>query len=104
MGFWDHPVLGIRLCWARTDSNGILFNQRVEGNVYLDADLDCEADSLERGPTQFVVHIDQGPLALYAATDSAGAFVFPQVDAGPFLLRVVPPADIWEQCGGPIVR
>ena len=102
IGGWKHPILGNQKCWLRTDANGILFDQRVAGKISFDADDDCEPDAAETAAAQHLVQIDQGNFSFLTTTSDSGTYFFPQVDAGPFTLTVIPMSNIWEQCNGPL--
>lgn len=100
IGRWNHPTLGEYNTLVRTDASGIIFDQRMEGRISLDANADCAPDALEAGAKQYLVQLDQGNFSFVTATSDSGAYVFSQVDAGPFSLHVLPPSNVWGACGG----
>lgn len=102
IGGWTHPALGYKTCRVRMDANGIIFDQRLEGTVRLDANDDCEPDSSEAGAASYLVQVEQDSISYLTTTDSTGVYVFPQVNAGPFTLNVTPLSDVWAPCDDPL--
>lgn len=83
---------------TRLDSNGVLFNTALEGNVYKDDNLDCAFNSTEIIlPAAVLLQIVEGTDTNYHFTDNNGAYHIP-IDVGTYQLSAVAPSTSWANC------
>ena len=82
----------------RTDGNGITFTNRLYGNIFADLDGDCvNTPSDDQPPSNLIVQAIKNAETWYTVTDTSGNYNF-LLDTGAYLLRVMPPNDLWTPC------
>lgn len=82
----------------RTDSNGIPFTNRLYGNVFADLNSDCINTLPDDLPIPgLVVQATNSTASRYATTDALGNYSM-ALDTGEYLLRFMPPNDLWMSC------
>ncbi|MBC7774325.1 MAG: hypothetical protein H7246_02720, partial [Phycisphaerae bacterium] len=81
----------------RTDSLGIVWNNRVVGRVTRDVVENCVEDASEPALPGWLVTASGAPGTLYTLTDSSGAYSM-NVDTGAWFVSVLSPAAYWSPC------
>lgn len=82
----------------RTDSEGQLFSNYVEGQVVFDQNLDCSINLGEKMLAGWQIQaLRHGELVSNALTDLTGKFAI-ATDTGNLTLKIIPPNTAWEAC------
>lgn len=83
---------------VRTDANGLVYTNELQGNIFADADNDCLQTTGVDFPAQQVSIVAQkGAQFYYATTDTLGNYAL-SLDTGAYLVRLVPPGGAWQAC------
>ena len=80
----------------KTDAAINSFTTNVHGNIFHDEDDDCLFDNLEVPLDGWMVVAD-GNEDYFSITDSEGNYSI-LCDTGNYILRVIPPNELWETC------
>jgi hypothetical protein len=80
----------------RTDSLGIVYDNKAQGNVFQDLDLSC-LNEQEAGQNAWLVAAESPLGTSYGLTDTAGNYCIP-LDDGDYNLQLTLPSDYWEVC------
>lgn len=80
----------------RTAADGRSFTARIEGNVFIDDNLDCLFEPAEKAIGNWLVEIT-GTHSVYTNTDTSGFFSL-TVDTGLFTVRLISPNAYWIPC------
>ncbi|MFK8006653.1 MAG: T9SS type A sorting domain-containing protein [Saprospiraceae bacterium] len=80
----------------KTDAEINSFTTNVQGNIFHDVDNDCSLDNLEDPLVGWMVVAD-GNEDYFSITDAQGNYSI-LCDTGNYILRVIPPNELWETC------
>jgi hypothetical protein len=82
----------------RTDSEGKMFSNYVEGHVYLDENLDCTFNFGEKPLVGWQIQaLRQNELVYNVLTDVDGKYALP-TDTGSLTLKLIAPNPAWDAC------
>jgi hypothetical protein len=87
-------VNGVQL--IRTGPQGELFQNKIQGKLINDQNLDCNAQNGEPGLSGWTVKA-RGPITQVAITDAAGNYSM-DVDTGKYKVTMLPPTPTWQPC------
>jgi hypothetical protein len=76
----------------KTDSLGNIFTNEIRGRVFYDENQNCNISTGELSLANWLVIAEPGPHFDY--TDANGNYTV-KVDSGAYIVKVIPPADIW---------
>jgi hypothetical protein len=83
---------------VRTDEQGLIFSNYVDGRVIFDENMDCAADSTEKKLAGWQIQaVRQGELVYNVLTGFDGKFAIP-TDTGQIILKLIPPNPAWDAC------
>ncbi len=80
----------------KTDAAINSFTTNIQGNIFHDLDNDCSFDNLENVLNGWMVVAD-GEEDYFSITDAQGNYSI-LCDTGNYILRVIPPNELWETC------
>jgi uncharacterized repeat protein (TIGR01451 family) len=88
-----HPLL------LKTDANGSLFPQTIQGNIAADENNNCQIDPSEIALEGWLIRTwnADNQFIFSTLTDSTGHYQLPK-DSGNCNLIMIPPNDYWESC------
>ncbi len=81
----------------RTDSEGNIFSNYLQGKVFFDADANCTEDDDEAGLNEWIVIAEGAENTFYGSTDAAGNYSI-LADTGTYDVRILPKNSYWESC------
>ena len=81
----------------KTDSLGISLPNQLNGNIYVDENLDCELNPSEMGLSQWMIEAKKNDIRYITLTDSLGNFDF-TLDTGIYQITTYPPSPYWGIC------
>ncbi len=81
----------------RTDGEGNIFSNYLEGKVYFDEDANCTEDNAEAGLTEWLVVAEGEENTFYGSTNTEGEYSI-LVDTGIYDIRILPKNNYWESC------
>lgn len=82
---------------VKLDRNGVAFSNKISGTVFHDQDKDCAYDDTEPPLSDWMVEIKGENEVFYRMVDENGNFSL-SVDKGDYMVRAVPPSDVWQEC------
>jgi len=80
----------------KTDGNINSFTTNVQGKIFHDKDDDCSLDNSEMSLEGWTVLVD-GNENYFSITDAQGNYSI-LCDTGDYILRVIPPNELWATC------
>lgn len=80
----------------KADSEGNIFSNYIQGNVFYDLQDDCQFDGNEEGIRNWIVKAE-GPETYYGTTDAEGNYSI-LVDTFQYLVSLISPNDYWLPC------
>jgi hypothetical protein len=84
--------------FIKTDVNGIIKAGLISGNVFNDADSDCDASAGDLPLENWIVEAFQDSSKIfYGSTDSLGNYRI-ECDTGDYVVNVIRPVDYWQSC------
>lgn len=87
---------------VRTDANGKIFTNYLEGTVFNDGNDDCTLQGGEPSLNNWLLRISSPDFTRYTTTDNTGRY-FIMVDTGDYEIKVFPPNNYWATCNnGPL--
>ena len=81
----------------RTDGEGNIFSNYLEGKVYFDENANCTEDNAEAGLTEWLVVAEGEENTFYGSTNAQGEYSI-LVDTGVYDIRILPKNNYWESC------
>ncbi|MEI6409458.1 MAG: T9SS type A sorting domain-containing protein [Bacteroidota bacterium] len=90
----NFTVNGVQL--IRTGPQGELFQNKIQGKLIDDQNLDCSSQNGEPGLANWTVKA-RGTITQVAITDSAGNYAL-DVDTGKYKVTLQPPTSTWQPC------
>lgn len=81
----------------RTDGEGNIFSNYLEGKVYFDEDSNCTEDNAEAGLTEWLVVAEGEENTFYGSTNAEGEYSI-LVDTGVYDIRILLKNNYWETC------
>lgn len=93
------------LILVKTDGSGNTITNRINGQVYIDRDNQCDYDNGESPLSGWIVKATKGLEVVYGTSDANGRYSI-LVDTGVYNLQVLSPNRYWSTCnvGGLNVR
>jgi hypothetical protein len=82
---------------VKTDGNGNLFTNYIQGKIYVDDNNDCTVQSGESGLNNWLIRVESPDFTRYVTSNDAGNYVI-MVDTGIYKVTVFTPNDSWEAC------
>ncbi|HMQ46193.1 MAG TPA: T9SS type A sorting domain-containing protein [Saprospiraceae bacterium] len=81
----------------KTDGLGFSRTNRINGQIFLDENTNCQPDLLEAGIPEWIIQVTSDDGVQYTTSDSAGYFSL-LVDTGAYTVAVILPNDLWVPC------
>lgn len=81
----------------RTDGEGNIFSNYLEGKVFFDSDDNCVENADEPGLSEWLIIAEGTENTFYGSTDSTGAYSI-LADTGVYDIRILPKNDYWSPC------
>jgi len=81
----------------RTDNEGNIFSNYLEGKVYFDESGDCSEDAGEAGLTEWLIIAEGVENTFYGSTNAEGEYSI-LVDTGAYDVRILTKNNYWESC------
>jgi len=81
----------------RTDGEGNIFSNYLEGKVYFDENANCTEENQEAGLTEWLVVAEGEENTFFGSTNSEGEYSI-LVDTGMYDIRILPKNNYWDAC------
>jgi uncharacterized repeat protein (TIGR01451 family) len=81
----------------RTDSQGYILSNRLQGAIFWDADNDCQQDPGETGFGGWILRATAGNKQFFGLTEADGSYSI-LTDSGSYVLSLFPPNAYWQPC------
>ncbi|MGK0364005.1 MAG: putative repeat protein (TIGR01451 family) [Saprospiraceae bacterium] len=81
----------------RTDGEGNIYSNHLEGKVYFDENGNCSEENAEAGLTEWLVVAEGEENTFYGSTNDEGEYSI-LVDTGIYDIRILPKNNYWETC------
>lgn len=81
---------------VKTDSDGVLYPNEIEGNIFHDENENCSSEMTELSLEGWLVKFE-GDQTFYAVSNEDGEYNL-QIDNGNYTPILLPPNNLWETC------